>query len=88
MLPAHAALRPIPFPKIPRPSPMQLTRPISFFDLETTAVSTTTDRIVQIDAIKIMPDGTKEEKSVLVNPGTRWCRSCENESYGIKNNRK
>lgn len=47
---------------------MQLTKPIIFFDLETTGVSTSKDRIVQIGAIKIYPDGTTEEKDVLINP--------------------
>ena len=49
---------------------MQLTKPLIFFDLETTGTNTATDRIVQIGAIKIMPDGgEREEKNVLINPG-------------------
>ena len=43
-------------------------RPIIFFDLETTGVSTTNDRIIQIGAIKVLPDGTEEIKNVLINP--------------------
>ncbi len=43
-------------------------RPIIFFDLETTGVSTTNDRIIQIGAIKVLPDGTEEVKNVLINP--------------------
>jgi DNA polymerase-3 subunit epsilon len=45
-----------------------IDRPIVFFDLETTGVSVTKDRIVQIGAIKIYPDGTREVKNRLVNP--------------------
>lgn len=45
-----------------------LTRPIIFFDLETTGVEPLTDRIVQISAVKIHPDGTQEKKTRLINP--------------------
>ena len=47
---------------------MKITRPIVFFDIETTGVSTTQDRIVQIACIKIDMDGNKEEKKMLINP--------------------
>lgn len=47
---------------------MKLQRPIVFFDLETTGVNITTDRIVQIAAIKIDVDGTRTEKTTLINP--------------------
>lgn len=45
-------------------------KPVCFFDLETTGTNTTTDRIVQIAAIKceLGVDGG-ERKCVLVNPG-------------------
>ncbi len=48
---------------------MQLTKPIIFFDLETTGVNTASDRILQIGAIKIQPDGSREAKNLLINPG-------------------
>jgi len=47
---------------------MTTKRPIITFDVETTGVDTTTDRIVQIAAIKRFPDGTVEEKNYLINP--------------------
>ena len=47
---------------------MQSEKPIVFFDLETTGVNVTNDRIVQIGAIKMHPDGTEEVKNVLINP--------------------
>ncbi len=47
---------------------MSSSRPIVFFDLETTGVNTTRDRIVQIGAIKLLADGTEEVKNVLINP--------------------
>lgn len=46
-----------------------LARPLCFFDLETTGTQITKDRIVQIAFVKLHPDGRKETKSCLVNPG-------------------
>jgi DNA polymerase-3 subunit epsilon len=48
---------------------LKLTKPLVFFDLETTGVDIYNDRIVQIGAIKMMLDGTTEEKEWLINPG-------------------
>jgi len=47
---------------------IELTRPLCFFDLETTGVDISKDRIVEMAAIKLHPDGTKEERLWLVNP--------------------
>ena len=47
---------------------LKLTRPISFFDLETTGIDVARDRIVEISIFKIYPNGTKESKTWLVNP--------------------
>jgi len=47
---------------------MTPSKPIVFFDLETTGVNTSQDKIVQIGAIKLNIDGTEEVKNVLVNP--------------------
>jgi DNA polymerase-3 subunit epsilon len=47
---------------------LQLKRPIAFLDLETTGVSLSTDRIVEIAIIKILPDGTRQVKRKLLNP--------------------
>lgn len=40
-----------------------------FFDLETTGVKVATDRIVEISIFKVFPNGNKESKTWLVNPG-------------------
>lgn len=47
---------------------LNLTKPIIFFDLETTGTSITRDRIVEFSYIKIYPDGTEEEKCRRLNP--------------------
>lgn len=48
---------------------LNLKKPLIFFDLETTGVNITKDRIVEISYIKVMPDGTEEAKTIRVNPG-------------------
>jgi DNA polymerase-3 subunit epsilon len=46
----------------------QLQKPLCVFDLETTGLQITKDRIVQIAAVKIHPGGKQEELSLVVNP--------------------
>ncbi len=48
---------------------MNLDKPLVFFDLETTGVDVKKDRIVELSVIKVMPDGTKETKTKIINPG-------------------
>lgn len=48
---------------------LNLTKPIIFFDLETTGVNFQTDRIVEISYIKVFPNGTEESRTIRVNPG-------------------
>ena len=48
--------------------PLQLLRPIAFIDLETTGVNLSTDRIVEVAIIKILPDNTRQVKRKLINP--------------------
>ena len=47
---------------------LNLKRPIVFFDLETTGVDTTKDRIVEISMVKVMPDGQEIVRTRLINP--------------------
>lgn len=47
---------------------LHLTRPIVFFDLETTGTNINTDRIVEISVIKLMPDGRVSSKTRRINP--------------------
>jgi len=47
---------------------LNLKNPLAIFDLETTGLNITQDRIVEIAIIKVNPDGTEEEFHSLVNP--------------------
>ncbi len=48
---------------------LKLSRPLAFFDLETTGVNIATDRIIEIYILKIHPDGTNTSKHKFINPG-------------------
>ncbi|TNE80392.1 MAG: 3'-5' exonuclease [Bacteroidetes bacterium] len=48
---------------------IDIRRPLVFFDLETTGINTTHDRIVEIYLIKLMPDGEEIHRRDLLNPG-------------------
>jgi DNA polymerase III subunit epsilon len=47
---------------------LKLSKPICFFDLETTGINISKDRIVEISILKVFPDGKEERKTWLVNP--------------------
>lgn len=47
---------------------LNLKNPLVVFDLETTGTNTSKDRIVEMALIKVMPDGTVDEKSRRINP--------------------
>lgn len=48
--------------------PLNLKTPLCFFDLETTGTNISTDRIIEIAVIKMMPNGEVHRKTNLVNP--------------------
>ena len=48
---------------------LELKRPIAVFDLETTGVNTSTDRILEISIHKVWPNGKSETRTHRVNPG-------------------
>ena len=47
---------------------LKLSKAIVFFDLETTGVNVASDRIVELSALKINIDGSKELKTTRINP--------------------
>ena len=47
---------------------LNLKRPLVFFDLETTGLNITQDKIVEISYIKVFPNGTEETKTLRINP--------------------
>ena len=47
---------------------LKLKNPIVFFDLETTGVNVTQDRIVELSMVKTMPDGQVLSKTMRINP--------------------
>ena len=64
------------------PNPFILKRGLIFFDLETTGVNTSTDRIIQFAGIKVMSDWTRETRTMLVNPTVKIPREA-GEVHGI-----
>ena len=47
---------------------LRITRPLVVFDLETTGLNLSTDRIVEISYIKLFPDGHKAEGTYRIKP--------------------
>lgn len=62
---------------------LSLKRPIVFFDLETTGVNITNDRIIEITLLRIEPNGREAEKTFMVNPGIPIPQEATN-IHGIK----
>jgi DNA polymerase-3 subunit epsilon len=61
---------------------LKLNRPLVFFDLETTGVNISTDRIVELSYHKLFPDGSSEGKTYRVKP-TRLNMQGEEEQMHI-----
>ncbi len=47
---------------------LNLANPIVFFDLETTGINISKDRIVEISVLKVSPNGEEEQKTRRINP--------------------
>jgi DNA polymerase-3 subunit epsilon len=47
---------------------MKLEKPIIYFDIESTGIEVETARIIELACIKFNIDGTKNEKTILINP--------------------
>ncbi len=61
---------------------LQFDRTIVFFDLETTGISAAHDRIVEVTAIRLNPDGRRDVWSRRMNPGITIPKSAT-EVHGI-----
>ena len=48
---------------------LKLSKPLAFFDLETTGINVGKDKIVEICILKVQKDGSEECKTWRVNPG-------------------
>lgn len=48
--------------------PIPLKRPLVFFDIEATGLSPRADRIIELAAIRLNPDGSRDERTWLLNP--------------------
>lgn len=48
---------------------LELTRPLVCFDIESTGLDVTSDRIVEVGFVKLMPDGTRENLQKRCDPG-------------------
>jgi DNA polymerase-3 subunit epsilon len=54
---------------LPSPMLLNLHKPLAFFDLETTGINVTTDRILEISIVKVLPGNNEVEiKTERINP--------------------
>ncbi|MFT6850630.1 MAG: DNA polymerase-3 subunit epsilon [Sphingobacteriales bacterium] len=47
---------------------LKLKRPLCLYDIESTGVNVSSDRIVEISILKVHPDGKEETKTIKINP--------------------
>ena len=47
---------------------INLTRPLVFFDIESTGLDVSKDRIIEISVVKLHPDGHTDIKTRRINP--------------------
>jgi len=63
---------------------LQLKKPLAFIDIEATGTNVSTDRIVEIAIVKMLPDGSKTTKRKLINPEKEIPQVCV-DLHGITN---
>ena len=63
---------------------LNLKNPIIFFDIESTGLNVATDRIVEICAVKVMPNGDEEIKTRRINPTIPISKEAQ-QVHGISN---
>jgi DNA polymerase-3 subunit epsilon len=63
---------------------LNLKNPMLFFDIESTGLNVATDRIVEISALKVLPNGDQEIKTRRLNPTIPISPEAQN-IHGISN---
>ena len=63
---------------------LNLKNPLLFFDIESTGLNVATDRIVEISALKVIPNGDQEIKTRRLNPTIPISPEAQN-IHGISN---
>jgi DNA polymerase-3 subunit epsilon len=61
-----------------------LSRPVVFFDVETTGLNIGKDKIIELAFLKVYPDGSEEEKVWRINPEIPISKEAE-AVHGIRN---
>ena len=49
--------------------PLSLTRPLAFFDIESTGIDVSKDKIIDLSILKLYPNQKKEIHNFRINPG-------------------
>ena len=57
---------------------LKLDKPLAFIDLETTGINLSSDRIVEISILKILPDGSQQSKTMRINPEMQMLKIPQN----------
>jgi len=63
---------------------LSLSRPIVFFDVETTGLNVGKDKIIELALLKVNPDGSEEERVWRINPEMPIAKEAE-AVHGISN---
>jgi DNA polymerase III subunit epsilon len=63
---------------------LQLKKPLAFIDIEATGTNVSTDRIVEIAIVKLLPDGNRTVKRKIINPQIVIPQVCV-DMHGITN---
>jgi len=63
---------------------LSLSRPLVFFDVETTGLNIGKDKIIEIALLKVYPDGSEEQKVWRINPEIKISKEAE-AVHGISN---
>src|SRR4051812_2052830 len=74
----------LPLPPLSLLRMLQLKKPLAFLDIEATGTNVSTDRIVEIAIVKVLPDGNRTVKRKIINPQIPIPQVCI-DMHGITN---